>query len=232
MIVIATYNGSIKTQSRGDLIERDSLLKNLLESIESLEYKEDVLIIDTGSDHIESIEYLEYLKNKNPFSFNLIVDKSKYPYSTGAYKYAVENYKSEYYLFLQDSMVVKNKDLIKDIESKINNNNIVCWVKCNGCGFDNYEQQYFVYKSVGSIEYDKLIFGPVFSAKRKVVELIFNKIKILPSIKSEDSGMERAFGVICKMLQIDIISIDDDYDFEKMVNDKLKYITKYHINRI
>jgi hypothetical protein len=233
MIVIATNNGYAERQSRGDEITRSRFLENLLISIEKLNYEGDVVVKDTGSNDLDSINYLENLKKENPFNFNLIVDSSTHPFSTGAYLCAFRKYISDYYIFIQDSMEIKDIDFIKDVEGLLTDNNVVCLVKGDRklYDYDNNEQREYVYSSIGHTEYDYLIFGPVFFIKRSVFEKVIDSINLLPRKKSEDSGMERAFGSLFKLNNIDIVAIDGEYDFNKMVYDKLRYIKKYHINR-
>jgi hypothetical protein len=233
MIVIATNNGYAERQSRGDKIIRSRFLENLLISIDKINYKGDVVVMDTGSNELNSLIYLKNLKKENPFNFNLIVDSSDYPFSTGAYLSAFRKYTSDYYIFIQDSMEIKDNDFIKDIESLLTDNNVVCLLKGDKktYDYDNNEQKEYVYNSIGYTEYDYLIFGPVFSIKRKVFEKVIDSIKLLPRKKSEDSGMERAFGSLFKFNNIDIVAIDGEYDFDRLVYDKLRYIKKYHINR-
>jgi hypothetical protein len=232
MIVIATNNSCVERICKGELHPRNNFLDKLLESIESIEFKGDVVVVDTGSTDYKSLEYLELLKTKK-FNFNLIVDSTTDKYSTSAYLYAVKKYKSEYYIFLQDSIVIKDKNIIIDIEEKLTENNIVCFVKGNSIqyDFDNNTQKEFIYNCIGQTEYDYLVFGPMFSIKGKTIDNIIDQIKLRPTNKNEDSGMERGFGVLFKKNNINIISIDDDYNYESMIYDRLKYITKFHVDR-
>jgi len=231
MIVIATNNGYSQHISKVDNQLRVRSIENILNSIESIGYLDDVLVMDTGSTNLESIEYLKSLKDNNPFSFNLMIDEFVGNYPTGAYISAFKKYKSEYYIFLQDSMSIKDPNFVQEVENRLTDNNVVCLFECKTCGYDNDQQREFVYNSIGETEYDTLIFGPVFFAKHDVLGRVFDQIKILPTTKPEESGMERAFGVLFKKNGIDVVAMEGEYDYFKMVYDQTKYVTKYHLDR-
>jgi glycosyltransferase involved in cell wall biosynthesis len=230
MIVIATNNSCVERICRGENIPRKNFLDSVLTSINEINYNGEVLVVDTGSTDQESIEFLETLKEKK-FKFNLIIEKIVQNFSINAYIYAFENYDSDEYIFLQDSIKIKDDKFIDIINNTLNDNNLMCWVVCSTCGFDTEEQKQFVFNATGDIFYDKLIFGPIFFGKKNVIKKIFSQIKLRPSIKSEDSGMERGLGVLCKQNNIEIISIDGEFNFYAMVNNLYKYITKYHADR-
>ena len=144
MIVIATNNSCVERVCRGSGIVINNFLERILNSIERIDYIGDVLVVDTGSDDLKSILYLDELKNSN-FKFNLIIDKSPNKnYSTGAYIYAFYNYVSDYYIFLQDSVEIKDINFIETVENMIIEDNVICWVKGIGLGLDNEEQGNFV----------------------------------------------------------------------------------------
>jgi len=230
MIVIATNNSCVERICRGENIPRKNFLDSVLKSINNIDYNGKVLVVDTGSTDAESIDFLELLKEKE-FNFNLKIDRITQSFPMNAYMYAFENYDCDEYIFIQDSIEIKNKEFIEVINNSLNENNLICWVVCSTCGFDTEEQKQFVVNATGGSVYDKLIFGPMFFGKKNIIKKLFNQIKIKPSIKSEESGMERGLGVLCKMNNIDIIPIDGEYNFYAMVNNSYKYITKYHADR-
>lgn len=238
MIVIATNNTCVEKVCRGSNLSISNFLERLLNSIENVKYTGDVLVVDTGSDDLKTMSYLNDLKSKKiNYNFNLIVDKTPgNNYSTGAYIYAFENYISDYYIFLQDSVEIKDDRFISHIENLMTSNNAVCWVKQKGgIGIDDEEQFNFIKECIGEPHIpgrDLFIFGPIFFIKREVFSKIYDQIKIKPSLKTHDSGMERAFGTLFTRNNIDVIAIESDQmNFGAMADDHFNWLRKHHAAR-
>jgi hypothetical protein len=212
MIVIATNNGK-------------NYLPNLLNSLEDIDLLNNkILILDTGS---TDKEYLSNLKSKH----EIIVDRTPYSgYDTGAYIYAYNNYIDENYLFLQDSIIIKEKSLIRDGLSILDNNTIVPLIifdpKKNF--YDNHVQMEWVNSKIGSHIYEYGIFGPMFFAKRITLDKIKNINNAIPYDKNTQQAMERGWSVFFKQNGINIVPLEryehSNYLFDI---DGYKYIKKF-----
>jgi hypothetical protein len=102
MIVIATY-------------DQPKLLSKLLKSLNNtIDLNEEVLVVCTDPRQTKMLNYLNKIQKLNNFNFKLLIDKVKFAgYDTGAYIYSYKKYNRDYYIFLQDSIVINNPDWFK-----------------------------------------------------------------------------------------------------------------------
>jgi GT2 family glycosyltransferase len=99
MIVIATHNGK-------------EHLKKLLSNLESFKLDKEISIIDTMSSNKESLDFLDEISTKNIYNLNINIYKTEYRgFDTGAYIYAINNLIAERFYFLQDSIIIKDREL-------------------------------------------------------------------------------------------------------------------------
>lgn len=212
MIVIATNNGK-------------NYLQNLLNSIEDIDILNNkILILDTGS---TDKEYLNNLKSRH----EIILDNTPYNgYDTGAYIYAYNNYVDENYLFLQDSIYIKDKYLIKDGLSILNEHTIVPLIVFNPINnfYDNQEQINWVQNKIGHHHYQIGIFGPMFFAKRASLDKIKNLNNLIPHNKNIQQAMERGWSVVFEQNNLNILPLEKYQHSNHLFDiDGYKYIKKF-----
>jgi hypothetical protein len=216
MIVIATNNG-IK------------FLPNLLSDLEKFNITEEISIIDTQSSDSEFIDYLESLKSFNKLNINIYQTPYK-GFDTGAYIYAIQNLKSDRFIFLQDSIRIKNIDFFNLIDEKLKTSNVVTILTFEGDRWDNPTQQIFSLKHFGTTSFEKGIFGPMFSMSYSDSQKLNNLI--YPIDKNQQMAMERCWSVIFKKQNFTIDCIEGIYNDFKINNDEYEYFTKINPYRL
>ncbi len=216
MIVIATNNGK-------------QFLENLLKDIESCKFSDKISIIDTQSTDAESIEYLnELINNKNKFNLNITIYKTPYRgFDTGAYIYAINNINSEYYIFLQDSIRIKNNMFFQEIYNRLKPNTVIPLITFEGNRWDTDEQKNFAIKYFNTIEFDKGIFGPIFAARNEDLQKIDKSLLFYPTNKQQQQAMERIWCIIFNKYNFIISPLEGDYDDDKLFNNKYMYFSKH-----
>lgn len=214
MIVISTNNGK-------------NYLNNLLESLEKINlYNQKILIVDTGSTDNEYIKNIKYNKN-------IIIDKTNYcGYDTGAYIHAFNNYEDDFYICLQDSILIKNENFVYDILKKIKDNNVVPLLTFPPGIYDSDEQKSWLLDKIGSFHYNKGIFGPMFCINKKALELIDKKYFVIPTNKILQQAMERGWSIIFEKYNLNIEQLEEDtWNAEYLFNNKYKYFQKFFPTR-
>lgn len=177
LIVVASYNGK-------------EFLPRFLNSLEDHKKEDfDVLVVDTGTTDIESLNYLESIKTKYK------VERTPYKgYDTGAYIYAIKGHLYDEYIFLHDSLEVLSDNFINEFRGHQKD---VCYYSNFCLGYDNEEQRlHLVNVGIFNGETTHGCFGPIFYAKRNVLEDIlktFDVDKIIPTNKIQQQGMERGW---------------------------------------
>jgi hypothetical protein len=171
MIVVATNNGI-------------NFLPNLLSDLEKLNIEEEISIIDTQSNDSEFIDYLENLKSFNKFNLNINVYQTPYKgFDTGAYIYAIQNLKSDRFIFLQDSIRIKNMGFFNLIDEKLKTSNVVTLLTFDGNWWDNQIQKDFSLKHFGTTIFETGIFGPMFTISYLDSQKIEKNLLIYPENK-------------------------------------------------
>jgi len=220
MIVIASHNGKLHLSK---------LLVNL-EDIDLLGH--DVAIIDTQSNELDTIEFLDSIAKTNPYNYTIHVHKTPYRgFDTGAYIYAINNIKSDKFFFIQDSIRIKRSDFFKAIDEKLKPGTAVNLIQFNTNLYDSQEQVDFCFNSFGQIKYNKGVFGPMFSIHVEDIKRIKSDHLIYPINKIQQMGMERGWAILFDIYGITLDSLEGDYNFEMLINDKYKYFTKFIIKR-
>jgi hypothetical protein len=214
MIIIATNNG------KRNLIE-------LLENLNELDLSCKVCIIDTGSTDQESLDFLNELDDVNNYNFEIEIYQTPYKgYDTGAYIYAINNIESDRYYFIQDSLRIKSKDFFNLIDDKLKPGVVVPLITFSSNLYDYQEQIEFCIKNFGSFEFEKGIFGPIFSILSEDVQKIDKKYLVYPTNKSLQMGMERGWAVIFGKYNFEIDPLEGDYDYNKLMTDQYKHFKK------
>ena len=223
MIVIATNNVS-------------EFLPNLLSDLEKFNITEEISIIDTQSNDLEFINYLFNLKLK--YQLNINVYQTPYRgFDTGAYVYAINNLKSDRFIFLQDSIKIKTKEFFDVIDEKLKLTNIVCVMSFIGNYWGNYPDseilKQYCEENFGSIEYDVGIYGPMFSISYSDSQL-FNKNELIyPINKLQQMAMERCWPILFKKHNLSISAVEDCQADDELLNTNgYKYIEKYRPYRL
>ena len=215
MIVIATNNGK-------------KYLIEVLYDLKKIGVKEEIAVIDTQSTDIESLEFLESLKNNNDFDLKISVHTTPYRgFDTGAYIYAINNLSADKFYFMQDSIKIKSNDYFNAIDKKLKNGTVVPLITFGPHLYDENEQINFCYENFESIEYDKGIFGPIFAITNSDAQKIDKKYLVYPTNKMLQMGMERGWSIIFKKYAFEIDSLEGDYNYEKLINDGYTYFKKY-----
>jgi hypothetical protein len=182
MIVVATHN-NIK------------ILKTFLDSLKNIDLQnEDVLIIDTNSADIEFQKEFNIIESLYPYTF-IRLDYGCY--DSGAYIWAYQNIPSNNYIFLQDSIEITNPDYISIIKNKLEEFDVVA-------GFDfpysydvNPNQQPWAESDIEFSDYPQQgIFGPMFSARKSILDKIPKHWLKFPTNKLLQQGMERRWSLM------------------------------------
>jgi hypothetical protein len=172
-----------------------NFLQNMLNKLSEIDLSNhDVLIVNTNSTDSEYINYFTTLPNKySEFKFDTIDYDC---WDSGAYIHAYRNYKTDKYIFLQDSITIMNKKLIPMWDALLDLYDVVPFINF-GYGYENEEQKTFVEQGM---DFETLpsrgIFGPIFGVNRSIMDKLPNEWLITPSNKSEGCGMERRWSLM------------------------------------
>jgi hypothetical protein len=219
MIVIATNNGM-------------EFLPNLLSDLEKFNITEEISIIDTQSSDSEFIDYLENLKSFNKFKLKINIYKTPYKgFDTGAYIYAIQNLKSDRFIFLQDSIRIKSVDFFNLIEEKLKISNVVTILTFDGGFWGSQNQIDFSLKHFGTSVFETGIFGPMFSISYIDSQKLNKNLLIYPENKEQQNAMERCWCIIFKEQNFTIDCLEGSHIDYTINNDEYKYFTKIKPNR-
>jgi hypothetical protein len=197
MIVIATNNGK-------------GYLPTLLNSLEDCDLERKV--VDTGSTDPEFLRYLETIG----------AERTQGGWCMGAYLYALENFDRPWYLFLHDSLVVKDPQFLKRFQEI---GEAVGWLSFP-MAFDSASQEAYV-RSFWPDLAPKGCFGPIFYATREAlsrVELPF------PVTIEQAHGMERGVSSAFAAAGLPMGFIDE-YETTRMDRDEYATFTKFRPKR-
>lgn len=186
MIIVASHD-------RVDLLEKS--LKNL-SSIKL--NKHEVCIIDTNSTNEEYIKFFEQCKHQYK-DFNFI--RLDYTcWDSGAYMYGYLNHFSDKYIFLQDSLLITNKNLIPMWDNLLDIYDVVPFINF-GYFYENNEQKAWSEENLKITSSPKdSIFGPVFGVRRDALDKIPKEWLKYPTSKNEGCGMERRWSLMFHLL--------------------------------
>lgn len=220
MIVIATYD-NVK------------VLETLLLSLNNTsDLDEEVLVIGTDPKKTDMISYLQNMPVEK-YKFKIKYDVTPYAgYDSGAYIYAYKKYKSEYYIFLQDSLSIKDPEWLNIFKKERSEKKVVSWIKVKMKWWRNTQEKYVKSKFKDSVRMPShLIFGPIFQCHISFLNKIneeFNIDNFIPTDKvNGQSGMERGWAILCENLDFELISLEDEvWDFKNK-----KLFLKEFLNR-
>lgn len=191
MIVIASHD-------RIDYL--DSMLKRLSE-IDLCGHE--VLVVNTNSTDEEYKKYFEKIRYEYP---NYRFDTRNYDcWETGAYLHAYRLYKSDRYVFLNDSIYITNPNLFTDINSLLNEVEVVpIWNFAYR--YDSSEQQEWVEnglpidRTYSSYYPEWGILGSMFAVRLETLNRIPSYWHIEPDKKFKSQGMERRWSLMFHLI--------------------------------
>lgn len=223
MIVISSYNN----------INVVETLLNSLSECDNIDEK--VIIVCTCPKQIEMINFLNSLKPSD-FKFDFEITITPYSgYDTGGYIWAYNNFIDDYYIFLQDSLIINNKNWLDVFKSYRDVNTINTW--CSFILNDEPSHTNFFIPKMGftpkSLNGDIGIFGPMFQISRKSLDKINQKFNInnfIPHDKMSACAMERGWSYLIINSDLSLNCIDGMYS--RNINDyKSKVFTKIFNHR-
>ena len=186
MIVVASHN-------------RIDLLDNMLKTLSSINLNNNqVLIINTNSDNEEYKTFFEECKlNYSQYIFETL---NYTCWDSGAYIYAYNNYSSNKYIFLQDSLDIKNSKLIPMWENFLDVYEVVPWINF-GYFYENEDQRLWGEEglTIGNNPHDS-IFGPIFGVRKETLDKLPKEWLKYPTNKNEGCGMERRWSLMFHLI--------------------------------
>ena len=206
MIVIAAYNSV-------DYIE------NLLNSIRTSMIDEDVLVVCTCPKQTDFIEAMGRHLDTTEYPFKVQHTVTPYSgYDTGAYIWAYQNYKDDYYIFLHDSIVANHDQWFERFKSFRSEEVLNAW--CYFGILTAYDPEHTAFFLPKMHEYPIIddnypgIFGPMFQISRKALQMIDEKYdltRFIPTYKNEACAMERGWTYLALGTGIGVNIIDGHY---------------------
>lgn len=204
MIVISSYN---------DI----NVIKRLLNSLNECDkIDEKVIIVCTCPKQTEMINFLNSLKPSD-FNFDFEVTTTTYSgYDTGGYIWVYNNFIDDYYIFLQDSLIVNKKNWLDVFKSHREVNTVNSW--CSFSLNDESSHTDFFFPKMGftpkSLNGEIGIFGPMFQISRKGLDKINNKFninKFIPYDKMSATAMERGWSYLSINSGLNLNCVDGVY---------------------
>ena len=170
---------------------------DLVASIRKFEWNEQILIIDSASSD------KSYFRLKDQYPNITIADINNKNYCLGAYFWAFNNFPSDYYYFMQDSLIVKGPlQYLKKAELTLlgtfhRNNQYLdyCNSKCNTLNLGDYSDQGFG------------VYGPMWFCRSNVMESLVDlgASDILPISKEENNASERLMGFLLEKMNFNLL---------------------------
>jgi len=197
MIVIATHNGK-------------DVIKNLLLDIKSFNIpNNEICIVDNKS----SNSYISYLMGLKYMGYKVLLNPIP-SYMTGAFRLAIDTFKSDVWFCLQDSIRIK-QNIFEQITPLLTDKNVYTFLTFNSQEIlGNPGVREFINFNYHMNSYKTGLFGVMFFAKDSVVQQVKNDW-IIPKNKWEDASMEIGIGLVFEKYNIEIIGMDV-YDGSKI----------------
>ncbi len=217
MIAIATNNGH-------------RFLPELIHSLETHGTDgHDVLIVDTGSSDPDATAYLDTLKSYSG-PFKLTVTQTPYKgYDTGAYLWAFRNFPSDTYIFLQDSVLIKQSGWVKDFESRLTYGvGAAPWLTFP-VQWDNEEQIQYVTEKFQSTDLAPFgVFGPIFATTHAALSDLEEQglLNVVPTNKHQQQAMERGWAFAFIKGGYGVRPIHSAFSADRIRNDQYATLTK------
>jgi glycosyltransferase involved in cell wall biosynthesis len=199
-------------------------IEETVKSIRQLYPSTKILVVDSASD---DKSYVEKLKKYDI----IFADINNVNYESGAFWYATKQYKEDWYVLLQDSVILK-KDLNDLIESEklfycfINffENSMSNHMRTESLPFINRINEMlgdFVKLSIDSNTFYCGVFGPNFFIKRKMVDMMLDKNldkSLKPANKYDQQLSERVYGLVAKQCGVNVLENTLDGNLHDLMN--------------
>jgi glycosyltransferase involved in cell wall biosynthesis len=187
------------------------LIEKTVESIRKLYPTTKILVVDSNSDD------KSYAKKLEQYDV-IFADIKNSHYESGAFWYAVDKYKEDFYVVMQDSVILN-----KSIDEQINSEELFyCFINFFEDSMANHMRtEPFAFISrinemLGEFEpvpsdintFYSGVFGPNFIIKREMVDMMLDKkchITLRPTNKHEHQIQERVYGLIAKQCGVNVI---------------------------
>lgn len=225
MIVIAAYDNA-------SVIEKLLLSMNKTNNLDEI-----VLVVSTDPSKTKFIKYLKTIDKTN-FNFKLDIDFSPVRgFESGAFIHAYKNHIDDYYIFLQDSLIVINNDWLNVFKSYRKMGTINAWAWFENNLFDSDIQRNWIFNTMGINDISCppiCIFGNIFQANRNDLIKIdekFNLGKFIVDDKHIGScGMERAWAYLAQNSGIQVNYIFDHFTkvHEKLITNKTLFNKEFY----
>jgi hypothetical protein len=185
MIVIACHN-------------KIDLLQSMINRLNDMDLKNHkILLVNTNSDDQKFVEYFNACKEK----YNFIFDTLNYTcFDSGAYIYAYNTYKTDKYIFLQDSIIINNEKFISNLTDMLDIYDVVPLFNFKYI-YDNDEQKKWAEDGLDTNNLPEYgIFGPMFAVKKATLDSIPTDWLKYPTQKNQSLGMERRWSLMFHQL--------------------------------
>lgn len=221
MIVIACYNDVEIVQ-----LNVESILK-------TKNLDENILLVSTDPSKIFLINYLQELEKKYDLIKYFVPNNISF--DSGAYINAYFNYIDEYYIFLQDSVIVNDTNWLNQFKKLRSPNNLNAWITFDMPRWDYQNQKDWVLSKFSNniIHPHQGIFGPIFQISRQLLDKMndmYNLLNFIPDTKINAMGMERGWAYLSANTNSSINNIEGEYSniiFENTTLLKKKFYNRY-----
>ena len=197
MIVISTNNGA-------------QWLPALIKSLEIYgPTEEEYLVVDTQSSDQEYWEWVQKL----PTQTSLKVKVTQTPYAgrdTGAIVWAYRNFPADEYMFLHDTLIVKEVGWLDKFREVMPELGVVAWKYFDYEWYNDQATADFVMNAIGYNDNHKIgIFGPIMYTNRKTLDLFESKklLEAIPTCKAEMQAMELGWVAICYAAKVPLLAL-------------------------
>lgn len=189
--------------------DRIDFLSNILNQLSNINLNNhSVLIVDTNSSNKEYREFFTLQKDiyKN-FHFVSMIETT---WDSGAYIFGFKNFNEKNFIFLQDSVSLSNPNIFVEFDSRLEDNDVVAFLNFIYF-YENDSQRDFVQKDVEVTSLPKdAFFGPIFAAKKSILEKIPAYWLNIPKNKNEGCGYERKWALIFHLLNAKVDWLERD----------------------
>lgn len=197
MVVISTNNGNI-------------WLPRLISSLEMYgPFEEKYLIVDTQSDNQEFLEYLSKLSTSS--KLNIQVTRTPYRgFDTGAIVWAYREFDEPDYMFLHDTLEVKESGWLDEFKNALDGLGVVAWNLFDYSWYNDKATADFVMEKIGVNDHkSKGIFGPIFYTNRETMACMDNLglLNAIPTRKEEAMAMELGWVAICYAANVPLLGL-------------------------
>lgn len=218
MIVLASHN-------------RIDLLENLLIQLHQINLNgHNILVVDTNSKDNVYLKGIVDIKERYP---NVIFDRKEYDcYDSGAFIHAYKKYKSNSFIFLQDSIKITNPNIMVEWDIALSENGVVPMYNFDFF-YDNEEQRIWVTDMIGcESQPTDGIFGPIFGVNKEILDLIPIGWLKEPNNKLYACAMERRWSLIFHVLNIKkqyMVYLNSNEQQDFLTGNTMKYAK--HLNK-